>query len=95
MTDLPTSTFPFILSDKLSYGKFYAEIEHAGSRWLPWRGRTSRWWFEVCAVDDAPETPYTTYAYVEGGSGGAYTLKKCISRADAALWTFTTKENDS
>lgn len=68
----------------------YAEVVPAGSRWLPWPGRTSRWWFEVHAQHAPSEhgVTGTTYAYVEGGSGGAFTLRGCIAKAMDAVDKF-------
>lgn len=67
---------------------FYAEVEPAGSRWLPLRGRTARWWFEVHSVgsDSDGIVERTTHAYVKGGSGGAFTLGKCVRRAMEAVY---------
>lgn len=72
-------------------GVFYAEVEPAGSRWLPLNGRTSRWWFEVIerGVDGDIAT---TWAYQPGGSGGGFTFRKCVMRAEAALETFAAQE---
>jgi len=66
---------------------FYAEIEPAGSRWLPWPGRTSRWWYEIHSVGEPDEhgTTGNTYAYTPGGSGGAFTLRACIIKASEAV----------
>jgi len=65
----------------------YAEIEPAGTGWLPWPGRTSRWWYEVHAVGDPDGHGVfrSTYAYQPGGSGGAFTLRSCIRKATAAI----------
>lgn len=80
----------------------YAEVVPAGSRWLPWVGRTSRWWFEVHVLD-APgtvqfhEPPYvdrSTLAYHERGSGGGFTLARCIRRATDAVQHFTEGYDD-
>ncbi len=81
----PSSSFPLILSDQISWGHYYAEIEPAMSRWLPWPGRTSRWWFEI---NDADGGAVITLAYEDGGSGGGFTLAACIRKATAALDEF-------
>lgn len=65
---------------------FFAEVEPAGSRWLPLRGRTSRWWYEVHALEEDGER--ATWAYVEGGSGGGFTLAACVRRAQEAVSRF-------
>ena len=97
MSALPDSHFPLILSDKDVWGRYFATIEPAGSRWLPWRGRMSRWWFEIerfsSTDEEYGEIPWTL-AYEAGGSGGGFTLRKCILRAADALDTFTTRESD-
>lgn len=54
--------------------RLWADIEPAASRWLPWPGRTSRWWFEV-------RCDQHTHAYEAGGSGGGFTLRSCFWRA--------------
>ena len=72
-----------------AYGtrEYRIEVEVAGSRWLPWKGRMSRWWYEI--MDRAiGEQDWTTRAYEKGGSGGAFTLKRCIRRASEAAWDF-------
>jgi hypothetical protein len=68
----------------------FAEVVPAGSRWFPWPGRTSRWWFEVHAqhAPDEHGVTGTTYAYTEGGSGGAFTLRGCVSKAMEAVDKF-------
>lgn len=64
----------------------YAVVEPAGSRWLPWPGRTSRWWYEVHGVDAAGGGTTYAYTYAHGtGSGGAYTLRGCVRKALAAV----------
>jgi hypothetical protein len=65
---------------------YYAEVEPAGSRWLPWPGRTSRWWYEVHELEKDGER--ATWAYVEGGSGGGFTLAACVRRAQEAVSRF-------
>ena len=87
---IPDSHFPFILSDEMLWGKHYAEIETAGSWWLPWPGRMSRWWFEIgkVAPDETGRDTYWTLAYEPGGSGGGFTLAACLRRASAALDRF-------
>jgi len=69
---------------------FFAEVVPAGSRWLPWPGRTSRWWFEVHAKHAADEhgVDTTTYAYLNGGSGGGFTFRSCVSKAMDAVIAF-------
>lgn len=69
---------------------FYAEIEPASSRWLPWPGRTSRWWYEIHAIGEPDEhgIPTSTLAYLDGGSGGGFTLATCIRRAQEAVGQF-------
>lgn len=68
----------------------YAEVEPACSRWLPRPGRTSRWWYEVHAkhAHDEHGVDTTTYAYVEGGSGGGFTFASCFRRAQEAVNRF-------
>lgn len=69
-------------------GVLFAEVEPAGSRWLPWKGRTSRWWFEVNSMTPGDEC-MTTWAYTEGGSGGGFTLRACVRRAQRSLLRFS------
>lgn len=71
-------------------GLIYAEVEPAYTGWRPWRGRTSRWWYEVHEVHAPDEhgADGTTYAYTEGGSGGAFTFRGCIRKAQAAVELF-------
>ncbi len=59
---------------------FFAEVTPAGHI-LPY---VSRWWFEV-------QSDKFTYAYEPGGSGGAFTLAGCISKADDAVQKFAYK----
>lgn len=66
------------------YG-FYAEIAPAASAWLPWPGRTSRWWFEVTGppeANDEYQVPTHYYTF----DGGAFTLRRCIFRAVDAVF---------
>ena len=83
----PSSSLPLILSDQIIWGYHYAAIEPAESRWLPWPGRTSRWWFEINRV-----FPAATLAYEDGGSGGGFTLAACIRGASDALDRFAELE---
>ena len=87
---VPTSHFPLLLSNDISWSRHYAEIEIAGSRWLPWPGRTSRWWFEISKIapDETGSDVDWTLAYEPGGSGGGFTLAACLRRASAALDRF-------
>lgn len=84
---VPESHFTLILSDNDMWGDLYATIEPAGSRWLPWKGRMSRWWFEVERIERGEAFP-STLAYEFGGSGGGFTLAKCVQRAAVALDLF-------
>lgn len=86
---VPDTTIPFIISDPFEWGSLYAEIVPAGSPWRPWKGRRSRWWYEIARWDDGG-IPWTL-AYEPGGSGGGFTLKQCIERATAALDSFLAK----
>lgn len=61
----------------------YARVEPAGSRWLPLRGRTSRWWYEVHI--DLEDGTSETLAYEDGMSGGGFTLLACVRRALGAI----------
>lgn len=68
----------------------YAEITPAWSRWLPWPGRTSRWWFEIMHAE--PQGPagkagveITTHGYEDYGSGGGFTLRACVLKATEAV----------
>ena len=74
----------------------YAEVTPAGSRWLPWPGRTSRWWFEVHSkhAPDEHGVDTSTWAYIEGGSGGGFTLRSCIAKATEAVQNFTEAESN-
>ena len=69
-------------------------IEPAWSGWRPWRGRTSRWWYEIHSrvdvadeVDEEAAVVTFTHAYNrdERGSGGAFTMRRCIMRAALAM----------
>lgn len=72
----------------LKEGPIWAEIEPAPSwNWRPWRGRTARWWFEV-------HTTGATWAYLDGGSGGGFTLRSCTRKALAAVHHFAHEHND-
>lgn len=74
------------LSTEDNAGVVYAEVVPAGSRWLPWFGRTSRWWFEVHSVENEGGEPWGhTWAYTDGGSGGGFTLAACVRRARNAV----------
>ena len=70
---------------------FYAEVVPAGwGRW--WRQflpSVGRWWFEVHEVSPAPVDKHgtrgITHAYEGYGSGGAFTLNSCVSKAQQAV----------
>ncbi len=67
---------------------FFAEVVPSGEihwwrRFLPWVGN---WWYEV-------QSDKLSYAYEEGGSGGAYTLRACIRKADEAVEKFAHQDN--
>ena len=87
MSNQIRSHFPLVLADDISWPNLYAEIEPAGSGWRPWVGRTSRWWFEIAKIapDEKGNSVPWTLAYQRRGSGGGFTLKKCLERASAAL----------
>jgi hypothetical protein len=59
-----------------------AGIHPSGSRWLPWPGRMSRWWYEVGHVTPEPceqlGTPRTAWT---DAYGEAFTLRSAIRRA--------------
>ena len=69
--------------------RLYAEIVPASGgffrRLLPWVGN---WWFEV------HETNGTSWEYQPYGSGGAYTLRGCVSKAIEAVEEATTHLSD-
>lgn len=68
-------------------GHIYAEVVPAPWKvWRPWKHRTSRWWYEVRGVDADGDS--ITYAYESGGSGGGFTLARCIVRAGDAVDAF-------
>lgn len=73
-------------------GLLFAEIEPAPLwNWRPWRGRTSRWWYEIKSA--SPREPWqTTWAYQPGGSGGGFTLRACVRRARRAMHDFQEAE---
>lgn len=87
MLDRRTEVFPSLVSYTLNELLVYAEVEPSGYRWLPWPGRTSRWWFEVMHKHDPDEhgCDTTTHAYLEYGRGGAFTLRRCLIRASEAI----------
>ena len=64
----------------------YAQVEPAASRWLPLPGRTSRWWFEVHSVEGNDTFDRHTWAYCEGGSGGGFTFRSCVTKAAQAVY---------
>lgn len=72
---------------------FFASVEPAYSRWLPWPGRTSRWWYEIRSFGEPDEhgVAASTWAYMDGGSGGGFTLAACIRRAQRAVDAFATE----
>lgn len=70
-------------------GLFYAEVTPAGSRWLPLPGRWCRWWYEVQRRPLEGEECGTTYAYEDGGSGGGFTFRGCVSKASTAAHDFS------
>lgn len=84
---LIVSPLPHLTEDRV----LYAEVVPAGSRWLPLPWRWARWWFEVHAVHAPDEhgVDTTTYACVDGGSGGGFTLRSCIAKATDAVSRFT------
>jgi hypothetical protein len=75
----------------------YAEIMPAASRWLPWTGRTSRWWFEIHEWSPLPGefgVHVTTHAYTDYGSGGSFTLAGCHRKAVKAILLAADLENE-
>lgn len=76
---------------------FYANIEPNGGHWyrqfLPW---VRRWWFEVAEVEDEPSDELgigvVSWAYEKGGSGGAYTLRGAVMKAQVALQELSSRQ---
>lgn len=89
---LIVSPMPKLYGDRAE--TLFAEVVPAGSRWLPWPGRASRWWFEVHSqhAPDEHGCTGTTYAYTEGGSGGGFTLRSCIAKASEAVDHFASEK---
>lgn len=69
---------------------FWAEITPSGGKWyrqfLP---SVKRWWFEVNETEVNPSDELgigtITHAYEPYGSGGAWTLRGCMIKAQLAL----------
>ena len=62
-----------------------AEIVPAPRGRRPWPGYWSRWWYEV-DVKFAKDDYWTTYAYSPGGSGGGWSLRRCLWNAYDAVF---------
>lgn len=67
----------------------YANIEPSGGGWyrqfLP---NVKRWWFEIHEQMQEPDelgVDITSHAYEKYGSGGAWTLRGCMIKAQLAL----------
>ena len=65
--------------------EFEAEVYPSGSAWLPWSGRTSRWWWEI-SCRRIGDTEWTTLEYTPGGGGGAFTLRRALIQATDATF---------
>lgn len=69
---------------------FWAEVSPSYGAWyrqfLP---NVKRWWFEVNEVESEPTDELglgrNTHAYSPNGSGGAWTLRGCIIKAQRAI----------
>jgi len=71
--------------------EFLAEIDPAPAWRRPWPGYWSRWWFEIAYRPIGSDETWTTVAYERGGSGGAFTLRRCLWKASAAIWVWAKK----
>lgn len=76
---------------RLNGGVIFAEVVSAPRwNWRPLPGRMSRWWYEIHGTE--PDGSGVTFAYEDGGSGGAFTLRRCIERASAASELFAIRD---
>lgn len=83
--------------DRKNNSYYWAEITPSGGRWyrqfLP---SVRRWWFEINETEAKPsdvmKTGQITHAYTNYGSGGAYTLRGCIIKAQKAIEKAAQKE---
>jgi len=66
--------------------RIYVEIEPSYG-WRPWPGRWSRWWWELHFQRPVDDAAYTC-AYTDGGSGGTFTFRKAMQKADAVVWDY-------
>jgi hypothetical protein len=53
----------------------------------------SRWWYEVHSTTPG-EDCVTTWAYIDGGSGGSFWFRKCIAEASKAADHFAYEYKD-
>jgi hypothetical protein len=75
-------------------GTMWAEIEPAPKRnWRPLPGRMAMWWYEVHSEDPGDDCA-TTWAYMDRGSGGAFSFRKTVRLARDATHYFAYEYKD-